>query len=376
MPVTVNQTMWGSYGAYEGPAYYGHIRYDAPGVDFLEKAFLVTSATEGALNSVNMYDSCIMTVGAIQWCDRGSFAVCDMVGKVAEVCGVDYVLGILDPALKLSNATFKQNAAGKWRFYLDGGATEVNTVALQQKLYLSCSGAKGSFSADARIHARTWCAAMASLWDDQRAQKAQVDFTKPKLMSFVFGGARSLFGDSSVPETGWSGMLKAACISYCINSPAAVGKAVAGCKSTFPKWSAEWCLDVLAAITFVGINTFPARYNAIRPVLEAQFGVVLPKNTAALAAKGWHASAPPPALPPPTPIVPEPAPVVIPPDPEPVPAPEPEPEPEPTPAPIVPVPPAPIDPKPNDKFAFGLHWVILVFGFMVKMVVEIIKHFK
>lgn len=371
MPVTLSQTSWGHYMQYEGPAYYGHLRYKADGVDLLEKAFLVTSETEGALNSVNMYDSCIMTVGAVQWCDRGSFAVTDMVGKVVEACGLDYVLNVFDAALKISNATFKQNAVGKWRFYLDGGKTEVNTIALQQRLYLSCSGAVGSYTPEAMTHARTWCAAMGSLWDDERAQKAQIDYTKPKLMSFVFGGATAIFADKSIPETGWTGMLKAAVISYCINSPANVSKAVTSgiAASKSRMWSPEWCLDILNAITFVGVNTFVARYNAIRPVLEAQFGVTLPKTSGDLQKRGW-------VITPPAPVsVPEPIVVEQTPAPMPVEAP-----------PFVAPTPPPVEAKvsstslladpTNSKFTHGMHWLILLFGFWGRVIMEIVKHFK
>lgn len=373
MPIAVNQVSWSSYRDYEGPAVYGRLRFNPQGtLDFLQKAFLVTSCTEGALNSVNMYDACIMTVGAIQFCDRGTFAVCDMLGKVAEACGIEYVNNVLAGALQFSGAVFKKNSLGKWRFFLDRGATEVNTVALQQKLYLGCSGKRGSFTPANRAQAKTWAAAMASVWDDPRAQEAQIEFTKPKLMGFVYGGGRNLFNDSTVPTIGWAGMLKAAYISFAVNGPEAAQKAVTRALiiEKFPKWSAEWCLDMLHELTFAGVDVWPARYNSIRAVLEQQFGVSLPKTAAELSKKAWVHTPPPPAIPQEEKVEES---TVITLDevtiegelPEPPPAPEPEPQHS-----IVPV---------GDKVMLVpmlINWVILVGSAAWKFVSTILQHFR
>jgi hypothetical protein len=295
MTITINDVKWGSYLNFEGPVFGGSKPYTLPSnPTFLEKTMAVISSTEGRINSINMYDVCIMTVGVIQWCDRGQFSVTNMLGVVAEKLGVDYVLATLKPALDLANATFRKNVAGKWRFALlhDGVETEVNSDALQKQLYLSCTGLKGSWTPEARIYAKTWCACMANIWDDQDACQAQVDFTMPKLMSgFVGANAHKiLFSDETVENEGWPGAVRAAFLSFAINAPAWADKhiVIGSTGSDYQKWSQGWCLDVIKQLTFgPAVAIYPARYDAINSVLTTQFGVTMPKNSHELQASPW-----------------------------------------------------------------------------------------
>jgi hypothetical protein len=49
-----------------------------------------------------------MSLGAIQFIDAGSFNVCNMLGEVAEQCGLDPLLEALKPALDLCDASFSK----------------------------------------------------------------------------------------------------------------------------------------------------------------------------------------------------------------------------------------------------------------------------
>lgn len=288
--VSINQLSWGSYGGYEGPAFYGRNFYTAqPDDSFNTKCFAVTASGEGALASINMYDRGIISVGAIQWTELTDNKVSEMIGYVATEFGSELVTKYLQPALDLSNATFGQNPAGKWRFFLAG--VEVKGESLARALFLGCSGRVGSFNDATRLRARTWCAAVASLFQDPNAMKGQIDFTAPQLRPrFITGNvAAILFGPDST-EQGWSGAVKAFAVAYGVNLPAIVGKvipiAVAGSK--YPKWSREWSLDVIHGLVFLGgIKIWPARYDANRPQIERLFGVELPKNAVELSKKAW-----------------------------------------------------------------------------------------
>ncbi len=286
---SMSEIRWGQYSSYEGPYFIGKNKLNFEPKDLLEKAILVTTEAEGgSASNVNMYDSGIVTLGAIQFIDRDQFGVCDLIGVVADRCGIDYVNNCLKSALFISTATFKQNAKNQWRFFLDNGKTEVNTTPLQQKLYLTCNGKIGSYSSSAISHAKIWCLALASLFDNDDALDAQIKFTKQRIMSFCFGSAKKIYSDPDATDDGYQGMLRAAIVSFCVNSPSNVCKAITNCKSIFPRWSKQWCLDILHAIVFVGVNTFNVRYNAIRPILEKQFNITLPQKTFDLTKKEWQ----------------------------------------------------------------------------------------
>jgi len=340
MPINVSQVKWSAYAGSEGPVYYGSKSFKIPeNPTFLHKCMAIVSAVEGHIDAVNMYDSGIVSVGTVQWIERGASSVSDMIGKVADACGPYYVNTVLAPALKLSDAVFKKNAQGKWRFFMkrDGKEIEVNTVATQQQCFLSCDGKKGSWKPENVLHAKTWCAAIASLWDSDIACQAQIDFSAGRLLPwFVTPNAKKiLFVDPD--ETGWKGLLKAIYIQYAVNIPAVADRnlVIGDRESKFPKWSKEYCLDVIVQLAFgSGVTLWPIRYAGLNKRASELFGVSLPVSAKELSQKKWRVEAPAPAPKPtpivPDPIVPSPTPVVV------------EPEPE----PIKPVPPAPPAPSP------------------------------
>ena len=282
---------FGSYAAYSGPYFAGRVHYNPQDDDltFAQKTFLITSKAEGAMDAVNGYDSGIISISSLQFIDKGSFAVQDLLGKVVEVCGIEYFNDIMSESLKQSGAVFKRNATGKWRFFLDGGKTEVNNTILQHRMYHNGSNLKTSWTTERQAYSRVTAACLASLWYDVRAQEAQALFATTKLMSFVYGGGLVLFTNKTIPDTGWSGALRALYISFAINSPANAAKAVTkGINaSKYPKWSAKWCLDLMHTITYYGIAIWPERYNKIRAELEHQFGIIMPTNAKILASRQW-----------------------------------------------------------------------------------------
>lgn len=133
MVITSSDIKWGRYKNWEGPVFWGSIPYVSPkNPSDSDKLLKVLTMTEGAkYDAVNMYDSMIISVGIIQWAERSQYCVSDMLGKVAETLGVQYVLDALTPALKISNATFKQNAKGKWRFFF--WMSEVKLILMLNK---------------------------------------------------------------------------------------------------------------------------------------------------------------------------------------------------------------------------------------------------
>ena len=189
---------WGKYGGYEGPVYWGSRKYSADlDSSLYEKAVSLTSAAEGNCDAVNMYDRAICSVGSIQWIELGQFNVSNMIGKLVEDLGEDYVLSRLEAPLFQSKAEFKQTPAGDWRFHMkstSGTAIPVNNEAAARFLFLGCSGREGTWTPGARSKAELWCASIASLFETPEAAASQAEFTVSKLeKSFIWKNARQLF---------------------------------------------------------------------------------------------------------------------------------------------------------------------------------------
>lgn len=278
---TVGQIGWGTYKGYEGPLFWGKagVTVSERPTDE-EKVLLVVTATEGGKwDAVNMYDRMIVSVGAIQWGEAGQYSVSDMLGKVAQRS--PELLGPLQPALDRARAQLKLNPKGRYRFFTPT-YLEVDTLAEQQGLFLLRSnGGLGSWDEESKAYAKVWAAALSSVFQQPEAQKAQADFTTPKLRSyFVVRDAQAVLwgADEKLPNTGWVGAIRAAFISFAANLPAVAAEQLKKAPlAGLRKWSPEWCIALLRQLTFgPGITIYPHRYEKIRPVLEAQYGVDLP----------------------------------------------------------------------------------------------------
>lgn len=287
MSITPDKIRWGSYMNYEGPIFGGVQKFTLPDEPTEADRWLavITAAEGGKYDAINMYDRGIVSVGLIQWIEAGQFSVSNMLGLVAETCGTDYVLETLKPALDACSATFKKNASGQWRFYVDG--VEVNTQDKTRALFLGCSGLKGSWTPAAVTRAKLWAACIANIWESEEARRAQNKYTKDRLMGFVFPAVKSALFDDA-PDSGWVGAMRAAYVSFAVNLPAVASAqfvAALPAASSFKKWGQNWCTFVLKQMIFgAKINVWPHRYDSIRPVLESLWGVTLPKNTKELSA--------------------------------------------------------------------------------------------
>lgn len=336
--ITLSSVKWNIYHGWEGPVFPGNMPVPKAGIDapFHNKVLAVTAAAEGGgFNAVQLWDSGLCSVGAIQFIDAGSFNVCNMLGEVAERCGLDKVLETLKPALDLSGAMFFKIPDGKWRFSLNGAT--VNTAALQRKLYFGDAqgNTAGTYTDAKRLLTKTWVVCMANVWDIPGATDVQSDFTLRNLKTgFTWGNLKAdLFSkDDGSMDHGYLGATRAMLLAYAVNAPAVVVKRYDVARSNAREpLSAAWCLEVLRGVVIdAGIDVWKARWAAKLPLVEAAFGVKLP-SYAQLAARSWVIDEPPPPATP-DPVEPDPAPApptVDPPEPEPQPEPAPKPEPAP-----------------------------------------------
>lgn len=286
MPVSESEIRWGSYDVYEGPFFRGTVPFVMPANPCLEDQILatITAAEGGHWNAINMYDRCICTVGLIQWCEAGQFSVSEMLGSVYERDG-----SLLEPLLQFCDSFgvgFSRTVRNKWRFGFRDGRGEVDRIEEQRQLFLlKSSGKKGDWDQASRIHAKRWAAILASLFEHPEAIAAQRDFTVPKLYGFASGvGARYL----SAPEARGTQIGRAftcAFLSFAINSPRRAEESMRAAVNAWKDqaWTVSWLAHVLELLTFhTNVSIYPHRYEAIRPVLEKNFGIDLPDRASAL----------------------------------------------------------------------------------------------
>lgn len=263
---------WSAYRSFEGPFYLGKCRYVLPEVSTENERFIaVITATEGGrFDAINMYDRCIISSGLVQWCEASQYSVSDMLGHLGP-----HLLGKLREFAPRP-FEFKKNEKGRFRFFTEDMG-EVDTLQEQQLFFLSCDGLKGSWTPEAKKeYAKSWAAAVATVWENPEAQKVQVDYTAKRLTGFILPEARKVY--DAAPPTGVGRAFRAAYLSFAANNPTWANSSLRkGLETTKEAWTLPWLEDVLRALTFAsGVTIYPQRYNAIRPLLERLYGVNLP----------------------------------------------------------------------------------------------------
>jgi peptidoglycan hydrolase-like protein with peptidoglycan-binding domain len=204
-----------------------------------------------------------------------------MLGAVAATSNGWDLLEPVRTRLLGHSQVFQKNSKGKWRFFTDAG--EVDTSEEQRSLFLlRSSGKVGSWDPDSRSHAKSWAASMASVFEQAEAITVQRTYTTKRLFQFATEYAKELIGRA--PPTNVGKAFTAGYLSFAANNPTWAAKYLkkAVDSSAHPQFSLPWLVDVLKSLTHgPGVQIYPHRYNAIRPVLERLYAIDLP-DTAAL----------------------------------------------------------------------------------------------
>ncbi len=287
--VDIKSIGWSAYDMYEGPYYLGKSKFVMPDAPTLSDKILATiTATEGgSWNAVNMYDRCIVSVGLIQWCEGGQYSVSDMLGVAVERSRS--LIAPLQNMMAVAGVEFKKNGKGRYRFFFsDALGGEVDRTDEQQRLFLRGSGRKGMWATDAKDYAKGWAAALANVYQDQNAIISQRDYTTPRLYDFALQTALDLFKAPEAKNTPIGQAFVCAYLSFAANNPARADASLKDAIKSWntqngPVWSPRWFNHVLERLTFAsGVTIYPHRYDAIRPVLESQFGIDIPDRSGQL----------------------------------------------------------------------------------------------
>lgn len=278
--VQANEIGWGSYGQFEGPYFLGRAPFVLPeSPSPAEETMAVITAAEGGhYDAWNGYDSCGWTSGVIQWCEgNGQYSVSDMLGAVADQ---DQTLlsGLRDYASSVA-VGFERTPEGKWRFqFKDGRSFVDNPLKQQQLFYKTGNGNKGTWTPATTAYGKGWAAAISSVWEQPGAQSIQCSFTAGKLSQFFTSSAKLFF--STMPSTPVAQAMWSSYASFAVNNPSWASSALAQSVTSYsgqPYWEEEHLIHLLKHLTFdPRVAIYPARYNAIRPVLEKLYSVQLP----------------------------------------------------------------------------------------------------
>lgn len=272
---------WGAYGSYSGPWTLGRVpfRIGDPEV-FLRRALATTSATEGGhVSAVNCYDKCDLTVGAVQVCEAEDYAVAALLGKCAER-DHDLLFGWIEEMVRGTGARIGMDHTTRgWRFVLDG--VPITNTKLRSIAFFGGSPRPGdSWTPAQRAHARCVCAVLAAMWEEPEFQEVQDDFNSKRLLNYVMPATKKILFGEGFPAEGAEGAMRAGLVSFSVNNPARADRHFRMVEETQEYRGAgaeKRMVLVLRELTFgPKVAIYPARYNAIRPVLERLFRVDLP----------------------------------------------------------------------------------------------------
>lgn len=276
--ITVAQIKWGSYQGFEGPFFSGTIPY-APETnpDFLGKVVSVVCATEGGrYDAINMYDSCIISVGILQVCER----VLEM-SNMLSLCAKYDLAGLNEAFAKLPNPLeMRKSSLGPMRLYFKDGSGCCDTAAAMRKAYFGGgTGLKGQWTDDQKAWAREVAVVFANMWESGTLRRAQLEYVKGRMFGFALPRARQGIMANPNKES-WSGAMQAMYLSYAANLPSVADKCLAKATSN-PKWATatdESKYRILSLeMVRSGVDIWPGRYRHIQPTVASLFGVKAPK---------------------------------------------------------------------------------------------------
>lgn len=254
----------GKYGGYEGPMFRGSVPVrTAFASEPLHKLVGVTTSTEGGCyDSMNGYDRCVISVGAIQFCGA--------IGLIHPLLS-QILSQVPDAAAKLRawEGRYGQNVLELL------GPKRPTAPVLASKLF-GCDGREGSWEAGNWTQANALFAALQPLLIHPASQRIQLDHTASRILSFVMPASRFFF-DKLYTE-GWLGALQGAMVSFSANLPAVADKhfrAYVAFKGP-PKNTPDYFFGALDAMTYnPKIAIYPHRRAAILKVLPSLYGIDL-----------------------------------------------------------------------------------------------------
>ncbi len=255
----------------EGPLWVGSVDYKIPEKPTeVDRIIRVVTATEsGRWDAVNMYDRAVCSVGVLQFIELGLNHISKMLARATAAGHGDLIQSTLAPALEQSKSTFD----GKT--FLRQGRPVTNNQGTRDVFWGGSSGLIGQWTPEQKSIAINWCCCVGELFGFSEMITVQRDYIVDQIYSFVSPESKRILWDGQ--EGIWNRAVRAAFISFAVNSPARANSVVKAFSSNSPKWSPKWSIDLIRALTTVpNIAFYPDRYRKIVPVIRSLYGVSLP----------------------------------------------------------------------------------------------------
>lgn len=268
---------------YEGPFWPGKSTpFVLPEVPTEEdKILAVVCACEGgSYSAINMYDGPpVLSSGLIQFIEGRYFVVGQMIAHALARSknAAEGFYAFMEPR----GYSLSRKNGGAW-FFFDYNGTRIDTVEKQNSFFRGgTDGTKGTWGDNQKNTAKDWAAAVATVWEDAEAQKAQREFTLERLKQFAVGSSQRMVKFAENNNSPIAQAFVAAYISFAVNNPTRANKHLGIVADRYGgfrwKWDKKFFVEVMKELTFgPKIAIYPHRYNAIRPVLEKLYSVDLP----------------------------------------------------------------------------------------------------
>lgn len=276
---------WGKYGGYAGWMFRGTagaLDANASSSSGLKVMAVITATEGGRADAFNGYDRAVYSLGYIQLAGA-THAASALLSDIVKVCP-----GESKELLDLLASRGVQLSAGK--LLHDGRPLDSSNMA--QLLY-GCDGRDGSWTDASKAQAKQTASAMCNLLALPTPVEVQRKHVLNKLLTFVMPDVRpQIYPSGLTTSSGWVGAVQAAFLSFSANLPLVAANQY---KAALPEMgqalpaTKEQAIPLLRALTFgPKIAIYPARYNAIRPVIERLYGVDMPDFAEDLASWSEH----------------------------------------------------------------------------------------
>lgn len=289
---------WGSYKEYEGPVVWGvqPVAKPSPEASALEKEYyLATKAEGGKVDATQAYDRGVITTGAIQVIEAGSFGVTELLGfcknKVQYLNEDDNDPLFQALAEHIKGWILVRTSSGKYRWQQKGTTNIADTIDESRQVYLAgASGLKGTWTKDQTDYAKETVRLIANLWQDPLWREAQKEYLSPRLWSFAMQSSKVILFDKTYESRPFYAATKALFISFSINSPAKTDQIFNQIVSHTAKnelFEEAFFNQFSISLLTQGFTIWKARFNAIRNDIYELYGVQISEGIASKPETGY-----------------------------------------------------------------------------------------
>jgi hypothetical protein len=271
---------WGTYTdpsskiVYEGPYTFGVSKYEVgESPSNAEKVFAVLTATEGnSPSAVNMYDSCVLSVGYIQLCEKHGLTS-KLLGEFPEHT-LEPIHRFFEERNPQAHLSYSKDLRRKgFRFGTDDAWQH-----RRQVFFGGSYGHKGDWLPSSVQYAENFIRAMVAVLENPLNIPVQKAFVLQLMNKFLLPQSSDLHG--SLASHGLEGAIRALLVSFAGNNPTRCEEAVA---KTLPLvrvhgiGSPRWHKPLVHNLVKMhGIPIYTQRYEKVRAVINALYNVELP----------------------------------------------------------------------------------------------------